>query len=77
VDPAGLSALMTPQGWRLLDALPPYDEAEVPALSERLRAGGLDPVLVAAALTQSRLRARGATKFGPFAERMLFTVDGL
>lgn len=77
MDATGLAALMTPQGWRLLDALPPYDEAAVPALSERLRAGGLDPALVAAALTQSRLRARGATKFGPFAERMLFTADGL
>lgn len=77
VDATGLAALMTPQGWRLLDALPPYDEAAVPALSERLRAGGLDPALVAAALTQSRLRARGAAKFGPFAERMLFTADGL
>lgn len=77
MDATGLAALMTPQGWRLLDALPPYDEAAVPALSERLRAGGLDPALVAAALTQSRLRARGAAKFGPFAERMLFTADGL
>jgi len=77
VDPDGLAALLTPQGWRLLDALPPYDEAAVPALSERLRAGGLDPTLVAAALTQSRLRERGRAKFGPFAARMLFTADGL
>jgi hypothetical protein len=77
VDPEGLAALMTPQGWRLLDALPPYDEAAVPALSERLRAGGLDPALVAAALTQSRLRERAGAKFGPFAARMLFTADGL
>ncbi len=77
MDPAGLAALMTPQGWRLLDALPPYDEAQVPALSERLRADGHDPALVAAALTQSRLRARARGKFGPFADRMLFTVDGL
>lgn len=77
MDPEGLAALMTPQGWRLLDALPPYDEAAVPALSERLRAGGLDPAVVAAALTQSRLRERARAKFGPFAARMLFTADGL
>ena len=77
MDPEGLAALMTPQGWRLLDALPPYDEAAVPALSERLRAGGLDPALVAAALTQSRLRERARAKFGPFASAMLFTADGL
>ncbi len=77
MDPAGLAALMTPQGWRLLEALPPYDEEGVPALSERLRAGGIDPALVAAALTQSRLRERARGKFGPFADRMLFTVEGL
>ncbi len=77
MDPDGLAALMTPQGWRLLDALPPYSEDGALALGERLRAGGLEPGLVAAALTQSRLRARGGAKFGPFADRMLFTVDGL
>ncbi len=77
MDPDGLAALMTPEGWRLLDALPPYSEDGALALGERLRAGGLEPVLVAAALTQSRLRSRGRAKFGPFADRMLFTVDGL
>ena len=49
----------------------------MPALSERLRAGGVDPGLVAAALTQSRLRERARGKFGPFASRMLFTAEGL
>jgi hypothetical protein len=34
-------------------------------------------VLVAAVLHQSRLRARAEAKFGPFAERMLFTTAGL
>lgn len=77
MDTEGVAALLTPQGWRLLDALPPYDEAAVPALSERLRADGVEPALAAAALTQSRLRERARAKFGPFASRMLFTADGL
>src|SRR5690606_38662377 len=46
-------------------------------LSDGLRARGVDPDLVSAALTQSRLRARAATKFGDFAAGMLFTQHGL
>src|SRR5690606_41075067 len=38
---------------------------------------GLDPELVAAAMTQSRLRAKGRAKFGEFAEGMIFTQAGL
>lgn len=77
MDNAGLSALLTPQGWALLEALPPYDEATALSLGQRLRDDGFDPALVSAALTQSRLRARARTKFGPFADGMLFTPDGL
>lgn len=77
MDVAGLSSLLTPEGWRLLESLPPYDEAGVLPLSRRLAEQGVDPVLAAAALTQSRLRERGRTKFGPFATSMLFTPDGL
>lgn len=73
----GLAALMTQPGWRLLDSLPPYDESTSLRLGEQLREQGHEPALVAAALTQSRLRARGRAKFGPFADRMLFTVEGL
>ncbi len=72
-----LADLLTPEGWALLEALPPYDEASVLPLGERLRAGGADADLVAAAMTQSRLRARAATKFGSFASSMLFTAAGL
>ncbi len=72
-----LAELLTPRGWALLEALPPYDEASALSLGERLRAGGADAALVAAAMTQSRLRARAATKFGPFASSMLFTPAGL
>jgi len=78
-DPAvaGLAAVLLPEGLALLDSLPAYDEAGSMALGERLRAQGHDPALVAAALTQSRLRARAAAKFGPFAADMLFTSAGL
>lgn len=47
------------------------------AISGVLRAEGVDPGLTAAALTQTELRARAASKFGPFAEQMLFTPAGL
>lgn len=77
MDPAGIAPLLSPQGWALLAALPPYDESRAMALSERLRDEGLDPELVAAALTQSRLRARARAKFGDFADGMLFTAAGL
>lgn len=77
MDAAALSALLSPQGWALLSALPPYDEQRAMALSARLHAEGLDPDLVAAALTQSRLRARARAKLGDFADGMLFTAAGL
>lgn len=77
MDSAGLSALLTPDGWALLEALPPYDEASAMSLGQRLRDQGVEAALVAAAMTQSRLRARAAAKFGPFAAGMLFTPEGL
>ncbi|MFP5345432.1 MAG: THUMP-like domain-containing protein [Actinomycetes bacterium] len=77
MDAPGLSALLTPAGWALLESLPPYDEATAWSLGERLRAAGHDPGLVAAALTQCRLRARAKAKFGSFADAMLFTAEGL
>ena len=72
-----LAPLLTPAGWALLATLPPYRQDEALALGERLRAQGHSPDLVAAALTQQRLRARAAAKFGPFASTMLFPPDGL
>jgi hypothetical protein len=77
MDASGLAKLMSPTGWALLSALPPYDEHQAMALSERMRREGLDPELVAAALTQSRLRAKAHAKFGDFADGMLFTAAGL
>ncbi len=72
-----MRSLLTPQGWGLLQSLPPYDEGSAMALGQSLRAQGHDPALVAAALTQARLRLRGRDKLGSFAEAMVFTPDGL
>jgi hypothetical protein len=47
------------------------------ALAMRLRDDGVDPDLAAAALTQSRLRAKARAKLGTFADGMLFTPDGV
>lgn len=77
MDPDGLRLLLSPEGWALLGALPPYREEDALTLGTALRAQGVAPGLVAAALTQSRLRARAAAKFGEFAQDMLFTADGL
>lgn len=77
VDVAVVRLLASPQGHALLASLPPYDEADALSVQTRLRAEGHDPDLVAAALTQQRLRARAARKFGEFADGMLFTADGL
>ena len=77
MDVGPWSAWSRGEGWGLLQSLPPYDEASAMALASRLRAAGFDADLVAAALTQSRLRARAVDKFGEFAGGMIFTADGL
>ncbi len=77
MDLEGISALLTPQGWALLESLPTYEESDPIALGERLRKEGHPADLVAAALTQARLRGLARGKFGPFADGMLFTPAGL
>lgn len=72
-----LAPVLTSDGWELLNSLPVYDDAASMTLNQRLRDAGHDAELVAAALTQSRLRRDARAKFGDFAERMLFTDDGL
>ncbi|GAB3180038.1 50S ribosomal protein L11 methyltransferase [Nesterenkonia halophila] len=72
-----LAPVLTHDGWELLNSLPVYDDAASMTLNQRLRDAGHDAELVAAALTQSRLRRDARVKFGDFAERMLFTDDGL
>jgi len=77
VDPSALSKLLSPEGWALLGQLPPYDETTALRLATGLRERGVDAELVAAAMTQSRLRAKGRAKFLEFADGMLFTQAGL
>lgn len=77
MDLDGISTLLTRDGWALLESLPAYDESSALLLAEQLQRDGHPPQLVAAALTQSRLRAAARAKFGPFADGMLFTPAGL
>jgi SAM-dependent methyltransferase len=78
VERADLVELLSPEGLRLLDSLPPYESAaDVVRTVAQLRKQGHPPGLVATVLTQSKLRAKATAKFGPFASRMLFTEAGL
>ncbi|KAA9107761.1 THUMP-like domain-containing protein [Microbacterium rhizomatis] len=78
MDLEEFAALLTPEGLRLLDALPPVESAaDVTRAVSRLRAAGHPPALVSAVVGQARLRVRARVKFGEFAERMLFTRAGL
>ncbi len=73
-----LEALLTPEGLRLLDAMPAVeDSADVGRAVTRLRRDGHSPDLVSAVVGQARLRTKGAAKFGDLARRMLFTRAGL
>lgn len=67
-------------GRRLLDDLPPYDERAALRRAEQLRAEGSSPELVAAALTQARLRAnvsgRWAATGSALVPRLLLTPEG-
>ena len=70
--------LLTPEGLRLAAEVGSLDsKTDVVQLVSRLRAAGHDAGLVAAVLTQAKLRRRGGAKFGEFAEKMLFTEAGL
>jgi hypothetical protein len=78
MDRSELVELLSPEGLRLLDSLPPYEQgADVVRVVSDLRKAGHAPGLVTAVLSQSRLRAKAATKFGDFRSRMLFTDAGL
>ena len=78
MDRSELVELLSPEGLRLLDSLPPYrSEKDVLGMVTSLRKQGHSPGLVAAVLTQAKLRKKAAGKFGEFASRMLFTEAGL
>ncbi len=68
---------MTPEGLSLLEQTHYEAKADILKLVGRLRSEGHSPNLVAAVLSQSKLRRRGEAKFGEFANRMLFTEHGL
>lgn len=73
-----LRELLSAEGLRLLDSLPVWQSNdEIVRTVAALRKAGHSAELVAAVLSQSKLRAKAASKFGPFAERMLFTEAGL
>lgn len=70
-------ALLTETGQHLLaEAESAYVEGNPLVAGSRLRRDH-SPGLVAAAMTQAELRAKGRQKFGASASRMYFTVDGL
>ncbi|HEU4848825.1 MAG TPA: SAM-dependent methyltransferase [Terrimesophilobacter sp.] len=78
MEKSELVELLSAEGLRLLDELPPYDSAaDVVRTVGALRAAGHPPALVAAVLSQSKLRRRARDKFSDFADRMLFTEAGL
>ena len=78
MDKSELIVLLSAEGLRLLDSLPEYESTDdVVRTVDRLRKEGRSPELVAAVLTQSKLRRRARPKLGPFADRMLFTEHGL
>jgi precorrin-6B methylase 2 len=76
VDLPTFRALLTPQGRALLDRIGAYDDQRVLEVGARLRREH-PAELVAAAMTQARLRARAVGKFGPDAARLFFTAAGL
>ncbi|WP_405216120.1 THUMP-like domain-containing protein [Agrococcus sp. Ld7] len=79
MDAAELRLLLSTEGLALLERTESElrDHTDPVREVSRLRAAGHDPRLVAAVLTQARLRRRAAAKFGEFATGMLFTEAGL
>lgn len=70
--------LLSPEAQALLADVGDIDsKVDVVKLVSRLRAAGHDTELVAAVLTQAKLRRRARAKFGEFASRMFFTEAGL
>ena len=78
MERAELFRLFTPEALALLGSIGDLDaKADVVKLVSALRAEGYDAGLVAAVLTQAKLRRRARKKFGDFTDGMLFTEDGL
>lgn len=78
MDRSEFAKLFTTEALALLNAIGDLDaKADVLKLVSALRAEGYDPGLVAAVLSQAKLRRRARKKFGEFTDGMLFTEDGL
>ena len=78
MDLAGFAAVLTPAGQGLLAEAAAADLSEAGLLGTATRLRARHPAdLVAAVLTQVRLRVRARDKFGQDAARMYFTPDGL
>lgn len=78
MTPDDARRLLTPDALALLGALhEPADDADALTLSTRLHRKGHDPALIAALITQLRLRRRMRERIGPAADRMLLTDDGV
>lgn len=78
MERAELVELLTPDGLTLIDSVGGTDAVtDVVGAVSRLRAQGHSASLVAAVLTQVKLRRKAESKFGEFASRMLFTEAGL
>jgi cellobiose-specific phosphotransferase system component IIB len=70
--------LLTPEALMLLGSIGDLDaKADVVKLVSSLRAEGYHPSLVAAVLTQAKLRRRARKKFGDFTDGLLFTEEAL
>ena len=77
MDRDSLAKLLTREGLALLEEVEIDNRVDVVKTVSTLRAKGYDAGLVAAVLSQAKLRSRGKAKFGSFADKMLLTEDGL
>ena len=78
MESSELTALLTPDGLRMLAAMPAVRTSDdVARQVSALRAAGHSPDLVSALVGQARLRTKAEAKFGALAQRMLFTRAGL
>ena len=77
MTPEDVALLTSARGQDLLGRLAEHPPEDDLAVATRLRSGGDDPALVAAVLTQVRLRQRARRRFGAHADRLLWTPAGL
>ena len=77
MDAAAARLAVSPECRALTDAIGDYRAEAALSVGQNLRADGAAPELVAAALTQARLRSDARSKFGEFARGMAFHQAGL